>query len=141
GLTVDHYVEIGFAGVSGVVDAVGGVELCLDYAVNEPLSGLVWPAPGCQVTDGATALAFARMRYADPEGDIGRAKRQQQLISAITGKVAQPSLVVNPGRQINLIRSGTDALATSEGTGILDLGRLALAFRAATGPGGITGTP
>ncbi|NTW39261.1 MAG: LCP family protein [Cellulomonadaceae bacterium] len=140
GLTVDHYVEIGFAGVEGVVDAVGGVELCLDYDVNEPLSGLVWTA-GCHVSDGVTALAFARMRYADPEGDIGRAHRQQQLIAAITHEVAQPSLVLHPGRQVSLIRAGTDALTVSSGTDALDLAQLALAFRKASGPGGITGTP
>ncbi|WP_307844775.1 LCP family protein [Actinotalea solisilvae] len=141
GLTVDHYVEIGFGGVQGVVDALGGVELCLDYVVDDADSGLVWPAPGCQVADGFTALAFARMRHADPEGDIGRAGRQQQLISAVAGSVAQPSLLVNPGRQVSLVRAGTDAMAVSDGTNVLDLGRLALAFRAATGPEGITGTP
>lgn len=140
GLTVDHYIEVGFAGVEGVVDAVGGVELCLDYDVDEPLSGLVWTA-GCAIADGPTALAFARMRYADPEGDIGRARRQQQLIGAITGQVAQPSLLVAPGRQVSLLRAGTDALAVSDGTSVVDLARLALAFRAASGPGGITGTP
>ena len=140
GLTIDHYVEIGFKGVQGVVDSVGGVELCLDYDVNEPLSGLIWTA-GCHVSDGVTALAFARMRYADPEGDIGRARRQQQLIAAITGKIADPTLLIEPGRQVNLVRAGTDALAVSDGTGLVDLGRLALAFRSATGPGGITGTP
>jgi LCP family protein required for cell wall assembly len=141
GMTVDHYVEIGFGGVEGVVDAVGGVELCLDYPVNDPLSGLVWEQPGCQVADGRTALAFARMRYSDPNGDIGRTQRQQQLIGAITGAVADPAVVVNPGRQVSLVGAGTDALTTSQDTGIVDLGRLALAFRSATGEGGITGTP
>ena len=140
GLTIDHYVEIGFAGVEGVVTAVGGVELCLDRDVAEPLSGLNWTA-GCHVADGPTALAFARMRYDDPKGDIGRSERQAQLIGALSSKVADPSLVVSPGRQVSLVRAGTDALAVSDGTNILDLGRLALAFRSATGPGGITGTP
>jgi LCP family protein required for cell wall assembly len=140
GLTVDHYVEVGFGGVEGVVGALGGVELCLDYDVNEPLSGLVWTA-GCHVADGPTALSFARMRYADPQGDIGRSQRQQQLIGAISGAVADPGVLLNPGRQVALTRAGTDALTVSEGTNILDLGRVALAFRAATGPGGITGTP
>lgn len=148
GLTVDHYVEVGFGGVEGVVDALGGVELCLDPAVNQvPLpvfdtdSGLIWDAPGCKVVDGTTALAFARMRKADLEGDIGRAKRQQQLISAITSEVAQPSLVLRPGHQVELVRAGTDALTVSTGTDVLDLARLALAFRSANGPSGIHGTP
>ena len=140
GLTVDHYVEVGFAGVEGVVDAVGGVDLCLDRDVNEPLSGLVWTA-GCHRTEGPMALAFARMRYDDPKGDLGRAERQQQLIHAITTEVATPATLLQPSRQVDLVRAGTGALVVSDSTGILDLGRLALAFRRATGPDGVTGTP
>jgi len=147
-LHVDHYVEIGLGGVAQVVDAVGGVELCLDPAVNHvdfPLddvdSGLVWDAPGCKVVDGNLSLAFARMRKSDYEGDIGRAKRQQQLIAAMSSTAATPSLAVNPGRQVALIDAGLGALHVSDETGIVDLGRLALAFRSATGPDGIRGTP
>ncbi len=148
GLTVDHYVEVGLGGVSTIVDAVGGIELCMDpavdkvdFPVNDPDSGLVWAAPGCQVVDGTMALAYARMRKADLEGDIGRARRQQRLISAVTSTVAQPSLVLHPGRQVDLIRAGTGALLASDGTSSLDLARLALAFRSATGPDGVRGTP
>ncbi|WP_255595433.1 LCP family protein [Cellulomonas sp. C5510] len=147
GLTVDHYVEVGFGGVEQLVDAVGGVDLCLDgstgitFPVNEPKSGLVWDAPGCKTVDGVQALAFSRMRYADPSGDIGRGMRQRQLISAVASKAEDPSLLLQPGKQVALVDAGTGALTASEGTGVVDLGRLALAFRSASGPDGITGTP
>ncbi|MCG7288376.1 LCP family protein, partial [Cellulomonas sp. ACRRI] len=147
GLTVDHYVEIGFGGVEEIVDALGGVELCLDgstgiaFPLNDANSGLVWDAPGCKTVDGVQALAYSRMRYSDPSGDIGRGLRQRALISAVAAKAENPALLLQPGRQVSLIDSGTGALTASDGTGIVDLGRLALAFRAATGPGGITGTP
>ncbi|MCV2395838.1 LCP family protein [Actinotalea sp. M2MS4P-6] len=148
GMHVDHYVEVGLGGVSQIVDAVGGVELCMDpavdkvtFPVNDPDSGLQWAEPGCQVVDGTTAVSFARMRKADLEGDIGRARRQQQLIAALAGTVAQPSLLWHPGRQVELIDAGLGALRTDSSTGIVDLGRLALAFRAATGPDGVRGTP
>jgi LCP family protein required for cell wall assembly len=140
GLTVDHYVEIGFGGVQGVVDAVGGVELCLDYDVNDPNSGLVWAA-GCHVADGTTAIAFSRMRYSDPKGDIGRAERQRQVIGAVTSKAADPGILFRPADQVSLLDSGLGALTVDESTGIVDLGKMALAFRAANGPDGITGTP
>lgn len=140
GFTVDHYVEVGFAGVAGVVDALDGVELCLDYDVDDEKSKLVWEA-GCHVADGETAVQFARMRYSDPEGDIGRGSRQQQLVKAIAQTAASPSRLINPSQQVKLLRTGTDALVVSEGTSVVDLGRLALAFRAATGPDGVTGTP
>lgn len=148
GLHVDHYAEIGLGGVARIVDAVGGVELCMDpavnrvdYPVNDPDSGMVWEAPGCRVSDGASSLAFARMRKADHEGDIGRAKRQQQLIASVSTTVANPSLLFRPPDQVRLIRTGLGAIVASEGTSIVDLGRLALAFRRATGPEGIRGTP
>lgn len=140
GLTVDHYIEIGFSGVETIVDAVGGVELCLDYDVNEPLSGLVWTA-GCHMADGTTALAFSRMRYADPQGDIGRAERQRQVIGAVTSAVQDKTILFKPGTQRKLIGAGLDVLTVDEDTNILDLGKMALAFRAANGPDGVTGAP
>lgn len=140
GIGVDHFVEVGFDGIYGVVEAVGGVRLCLDYDVRDKESKLAWNK-GCHVAGGRTAIAFARMRKADPEGDIGRAARQQQLIKAITKEAVDPGILVRPGDQVALVRAGTDALVVSEGTTIVDMGRLALAFRRANGPDGITGTP
>ncbi len=148
GLTIDHYVEIGLGGLEKIVDAVGGVQLCLsppvdkvDFPVNDPDSGLVWAAPGCQTVDGQVALAYSRMRKADREGDIGRARRQQRVIAALTTTIASPSLVLHPSEQIALIDAGTGALVLSDGSSALDLARMALAFRSATGPGGVRGTP
>jgi len=140
GLTIDHYAEVGFGGLENLVDAVSGVSLCSDLTVNDADSGMVW-TPGCHEVGGVDALAFARMRKADPTGDIGRAERQQQLIGAITSKVSTPSLLVEPGTQMSLIRAGTGSLAVSKGSDIIDMGRMAIAFRKAKGPGGITGTP
>ena len=140
GIGVDHYVEIGMGGLADVVDAVGGVELCLDYDVDDRDSRLQWQA-GCHVADGETALAFARMRYADPLGDIGRTQRQQQVIQSITRSVADPSLLVRPDQQVDLLDAGLGAVAVSEGSNIIDLGRMAWAFRTATGPDGVRGAP
>jgi LCP family protein required for cell wall assembly len=140
GLTVDHYIEIGLSGVENIVDSVGGANLCLDYDVNDVNSGLVWTA-GCANTDGTMALAFARMRYADPTGDIGRGERQRQLISAVSAKLQNKSLLFKPTTQVSLINSGLGALTVDQGSNIIDLGKLALAFRNANGTAGITGTP
>ncbi len=140
GLTIDHYVEVGFGGVGDVVDAVGGVQLCSDLTVTNDKSNLEW-TPGCHEVDGQTAIAFVRMRYSDPKGDIGRAERQRQLISVLSHDVADPGLLLHPGRQVSLLDAGLGALTVSDGTGIIDLARLGLAFRAANGPDGITGTP
>jgi len=140
-MKVDHYVEIGMGGVAGLVDAVGGVELCYDSDVDDEFSQLRWTA-GCHTVDGTTALAFARMRYSDPLGDLGRVQRQQQLIGAVAQQVGRPSdLVFSPSRQVSLVRAGTQAFVVDSSTGIVDLARMALAFRAASGPEGLHTTP
>ncbi|WP_245792395.1 LCP family protein [Bowdeniella nasicola] len=140
GVTIDHYVEIGMGGVRQIVDSVGGVNLCLDYDVDDPKSELVWKA-GCHDTDGKTALAFARMRYSDPKGDIGRQERQRQVISAVVKKAATPGFVINPFSQTSTVGAGTKALTVDQSTGIIDLAWLAWYFRAASGEGGLTGHP
>jgi LCP family protein required for cell wall assembly len=148
GIHIDHYVEIGLGGVAQIVDAIGGVRLCMDPAVDKvdfPVhdvdSGLVWDAPGCKTVNGTTAVAFSRMRKADREGDIGRARRQQEVISAVTSQAVDRSLIFSPSRQVTLIDAGLGALRVDDSMSIVDLGKMALAFRAATGPGGVRGTP
>lgn len=140
GLTIDHYVEVGFSGITNIVEELGGVELCYDEDVSDEKSQLEWEA-GCHMADGDTALAFARMRYADKEGDIGRTNRQRQIIAAITSEAITPGTIVNPGKQVGLLRAATGSLVVDEETGIVDLARLALAFRKATGADGWSGTP
>ncbi|WP_243386889.1 LCP family protein [Bifidobacterium primatium] len=139
GMKIDHVVQIGFGGVEKVVDAVGGVELCYDSTVNDARSGLNWKA-GCHTADGATALAFSRMRYSDPTGDIGRAKRQREVIAAVAKKASSPSVLANPVKVKKLAKAGLSSLTVDEKTNAFSLASMALAFKAATGSNGITGT-
>ncbi len=140
GLTIDRYLEVGFGGVTDIVDAVGGVELCYAADVNDPYSTLVWEA-GCHQVGGSTALAFSRMRYADPLGDIGRTARQQQVVSAVAGKVMTPSTVLNPTKFFPVASAGLDSFRVNAGTGVLDLLRMARVINAARGPDAVSGTP
>lgn len=140
GLTVDAYMEVGLSGVEDLVDALGGVELCYDEDVDDWRSKLEWEA-GCHVADGPTALAFARMRYSDPLGDIGRAERQRQLVSAVVDGVFTSKVVANPFAAMRVGEAGLAAFRVSDGTGPIDLARIALTFRAAQGDEAVTGTP
>jgi LCP family protein required for cell wall assembly len=140
GLTIDHYLEVGFSGVSDVVDALGGVELCYDADVDDPLSTLVWSA-GCHEADGTTALAFARMRYSDPLGDIGRTQRQQQLVSAVAEKALRPSTLLNPLAVFRVTDAGLASFRVSDGMHALDLALAARVFNAARDGTAVTGTP
>ncbi|RRC95488.1 transcriptional regulator [Schaalia canis] len=139
GLTIDHYLEIGMGGVGNIVDALGGVELCLDMDVHDDYSGLVWTS-GCHVSDGPTALAFARMRYSDPLGDIGRAERQRQVVSKTVKSALSPATLINPLSAFRLERAGASALTVDPDTSSVDIARLASAFRQANTEDR-TGTP
>lgn len=137
GLTIDHYVEIGFDGVQQLVDAVGHVNLCIDQDVSDEKSGLEM-TKGCHDVGGEQALAFVRARYFDPAADLGRQQRQQQFVSAFMDRVTSPSVLLNPITQVRLAGAGSGALTTSEGTGIVDVGRMALTARRAMGAEPVT---
>lgn len=139
GMNVDHVALIHFGGLQKVVDALGGVDLCYDRTVNDARSGLNWQA-GCHTADGATALAFSRMRYSDPKGDFGRAERQRQVIAAITKKAASGQTLTNPSKVKALVETGLGALVLDEHAGTWSLIQMALAFRDASGDGGVTGS-
>ena len=131
GLTVDHFVQIGMGAVPDMVDAVGGVELCYDNDANDQYSGLKWTA-GCHTVDGTTALQFSRMRYQDPEGDIGRTKRQRQVISKVISSAASPSTLVNPAKTLRVERAGSHSFTVDEDSSVLTVASLVWALRSAS---------
>ncbi len=93
-ITIDRYVEINMDGLVELVDAVGGIEVnnTLGFPITiseyEPVYTSVVPE-GKQLVNGAQALVYARMRYDDPEGDIGRQRRQREVITALVQKLLQ----------------------------------------------------
>lgn len=139
-LKIDHFVEVSMGGVRDLVDAVGGINLCSDLNVHDQFSGLVW-TPGCHDVDGTTALAFSRMRYSDPRGDIGRTERQRQVIGKLAHKVLTPSTFINPFKQKELLAKGIPTVMTDPDTGMWALGQAVLAMREVLGPNGLVGTP
>ena len=80
GVHVDHYAEIGFGGFAGLVDDVGGVQMCPTDPISDPLAGLNIPA-GCQVLNGPQALGYVRTR-ATPRADLDRVVHQREFLGA-----------------------------------------------------------
>ncbi|WIM67528.1 LCP family protein [Corynebacterium breve] len=126
GLRIDHYAEIGMGGLAGVVDAIGGVELCPEYPIQDPLAALDVQA-GCQNMDGATALGYVRTR-ATPQGDIDRVARQREFMGALMSKVTSASVLANPIRSISLLFSSVAMFQVGDGDHIWHLLRLVFAF-------------
>jgi len=135
GVRVDGYVEIGFDGFYQVVQAVGGVDLCLPAPITDERAGINLPA-GCQTLAGADALGYVRARYSDPNGDLGRVERQRAFLSALADRATSPAVLLNPFRAVPLAAAAGQALTVDTATGPIDLARFALALRAATGESG-----
>jgi len=141
GLHIDHYMEVGFKGIRDITDAVGGVNMCVPADVTDENSGLNLLA-GCQELDGKNALAYVRMRYADPKGDLGRIERQQQFLSSVMKKVATPAVLLNPISMWKLVDAGTGSVNVGDGDSVTDISSLARAMRAlSNGNGTLTTVP
>ena len=141
GLHIDHYMEVGFKGIRDITDAVGGVNMCIPADVTDKNSGLNLLA-GCQELDGKNALAYVRMRYADPKGDLGRIERQQQYLSSVLKKAATPAVLLNPFSMWNLVDAGTESVNVGEGDSVVDITMLARAMRGlSNGNGTLTTVP
>lgn len=96
GVEIDSYAVVGFEGVRQLVDAVGGVDVRLAKAVNDPFywvsktkRGVYFPA-GVNHLNGDRALIFARTRKGD--NDFERARRQQLLVAAAVDAVRERGL-------------------------------------------------
>ncbi len=132
--------EIGFGGFAGLVDAVGGVRMCIDQPVRDPWSGLDIRKAGCQQLDSRQALAYVRSRHGFAGGDLDRVKHQRQFIGALIRKATSPAVILNPFKVISLADAGVAALTVNKGDHLHHLGRLAFAMRALNGKDGATVT-
>src|SRR5579859_2787515 len=99
GLHVDHYVRIDFTAFETFIDAIGGIDVNVPETIDDPTypdanNGYdpFYLAAGRQHLDGATALKYARTRH-EGEGDLDRARRQQQVLLAVRDKVLQLNLL------------------------------------------------
>jgi LCP family protein required for cell wall assembly len=140
GIPINHYVEVNFAGFTTMVDAIGGVEVCVENMAQDLQSGLLLN-PGCQVLDGSQALAFARSRHyeewidgdwvEDPRADLGRIERQQLFIrTAVTAMLQR--IESDPFSIGDLIGAATSSVRIDAG---LDPVRAADALREAAQQG------
>lgn len=127
GLRIDHYAEVGFGGFAGLVDAVGGVDMCLAEPINDPLAGIDLPA-GCRRLDGREALGFVRTR-ATPRADLDRMANQRAFMSALIHRAASPAVLLNPLRWYPLARAAADTVSVDDDDHVWDLGRLGWALR------------
>jgi LCP family protein required for cell wall assembly len=128
GLHIDHYMEIGFGGFVSVVNAVGGVRMCIKAPLHDVDAGLNLKK-GCQTLDGAQALAYVRDRHDFANQDLQRVQDQRLLLKALLTKLTSTSTLLNPFAAIPAADGAASTLTLSDGTGLLQLAKLAFALR------------
>ncbi len=110
---IDHYVEVDFTGFTDVVDAVGGINVCLPEPIHDPKAHLAMDA-GTHQVDGQEALAFSRTRQTSG-GDLDRIDRQQQVISALLESALSSETLSDPTKLSSFLDTALSAVTVDEG--------------------------
>lgn len=119
GTDIHYFIILNFDGFKKIIDDVGGINAYVERDIYDPR----YPGPnysyetfeikkGIHLMDGETALKYARERHDDPEGDFGRAKRQQQVMQAFKNKVFSIQTFLNPFTLNNIIDDLGDNIKT-----------------------------
>lgn len=109
---VDHFVHLSFMSFRDVVDAIGGVDICIPEPMRDSRSKLDLDA-GDQTLNGDEALSFVRARYEIGDGgDIGRIDRQQMFLAALADQVTSDGVVSDPAKLNAILRAVAEHSAT-----------------------------
>jgi LCP family protein required for cell wall assembly len=136
GIPVDYSVVVNFGGFKGMVDAIGGVDICVPETFYDSYTKTEFEQ-GTHKVSGDKALAYVRVRHNVPGGDgsdIGRTRRQQAFIASMISQVMSANTLANPLKVVKFLRAATKSLELSEvestGLGnIKELAGLALQFK------------
>jgi LCP family protein required for cell wall assembly len=120
GLAINDYVEVSFVGFVRVINELGGVNVCLPFAVSDSESGLHMSA-GEHHVYGVTALKFARDRQSFTTSDLHRIADQQQLLASLFAQATASGILANPVRLQQVLSSVTASVTVDRGFNVTEL--------------------
>ncbi len=119
GIAINYYLAVDFDGFKKIIDDIGGVNVISErdlYDTSYPGPNYSYEtfslSKGFHTLDGKVALQYVRERHSDPEGDFGRAKRQQQVIQAVKSKLFSMGTFFNAGRLNDILNTLGDNIKT-----------------------------
>ena len=121
GVTIDHFASVNLEGFYQISNAIGGVPVCLNQAVNDTQwSGAVFPK-GQFTVQGIQALEFVRQRHNIPGGstDLEREQRQQAFLASMSHKILSGGVLTNATELDNLISAIQGAVTIDSGWDLL----------------------
>jgi LCP family protein required for cell wall assembly len=120
GLRISDFAEVNFLGFIKVIDALGGVNVCLPYAVNDSYTGLHLSA-GMHHVDGITALKYARDRHSFALSDLARIRNQQSLLASLLSEAISSGTLANPVRLSRFLQAALAAIKVNRGLDVTAL--------------------
>ncbi|MFC3998024.1 LCP family protein [Nocardiopsis sediminis] len=113
-IRIDHFAHLSFVGFRDMVDAIGGVDMCIPEPMQDERARLDLEA-GDQTLTGEEALGFVRARYEIGDGgDIGRIDRQQMFLGALADQVTSSDVLTSPAKMTGLLEAVSEHTATDE---------------------------
>lgn len=119
GLPINHVIVVDFKAFKKIVNAVGGLRVCIANDITDQYSGLS-VKKGIQTLNGKDALALARSRHGIGDGsDIGRIGRQQQIVKVLADQVKGSGLLSDPVALYEVADAAVSALSVDDSLGSL----------------------
>ncbi|QWF82135.1 LCP family protein [Amycolatopsis sp. CA-230715] len=128
GVAADHYATVDMAAFAEISTAAGGVPVCLNQAVHDPLTGISFPV-GQQTVSGDKALQFVRQRHGLANGDLDRIVRLQAFLRSLANKVLTAPESTREQTLTALLTTARDKVRTDQGWNLLDLAGQLLKLR------------
>ena len=120
GLTINDFIQVNFLGFVKVIDALGGVKICLPFAVDDSYSGLHL-SKGVHHVNGITALEYARDRHSFATSDLARIQDQQRLLSSMLTEAISSGTLANPVKLDRFLRAALSAIKVDQGLNVAAL--------------------
>ncbi|HSV41054.1 MAG TPA: LCP family protein [Nocardioidaceae bacterium] len=113
-IRVNHSVVVDFTGFKSMVDALGGVNICVPKEIDDEIGRIHLPA-GTYEVSGTQALDYVRVRHEiSNNGDIGRMKRQQTFLAAMANKAVSAGTLLNPVKLYKFLNAVTNSVSTDD---------------------------
>jgi LCP family protein required for cell wall assembly len=127
GLHIDHFASVNFPGFQGMVNALGGIDVCIGTSRHDTNSGDFLTA-GEHHINGVQALALVRDRESFPNQDLERIKDQEYFLSVMLRKVLSAGTLTNPLKLTEFLNVATKSLTVDSGLSLGDMRKLASRF-------------
>jgi LCP family protein required for cell wall assembly len=129
GLRIDHLAVLDWAGISDLVDHVGGIEVVVPETMPDPDGGATWAGGSLHYLVGPAALRFVRERAGPPDDELAAIRRQQRVLGAVLRSALHQEMGEDPRMLYGFLGILADHVSVDAGWSSVDMARLGFSLR------------